>query len=380
MPGRVALLVAGILVGLALAESGLAIFAPQQARSPRVWHFDMQTGWANRPGARGRLVSPEFDVEFAINGAGLRGPEVDAPKRAGTRRVAIFGDSFAEGWGVAEAETLRAQLEARLQAQGHAPVEVLNFGVAGWGDDQSLLAFRHLGRRFAPDVVVLVVYGNDLWENASENGNGGGGRLVPKPRFVLAPDGSLELLGVPVSRSASWDPPLFPSVAWLSRQGADFAQHSHLATLASRALESTWMPAPSYYERIYARQPDSASRMAWAVTARIIRAFDAEVRASGARFVLLYASDSIEVDSAAWNAIRDATGFDSELDPGHPSRQLAQIASDSGIEFVDLRPSFREQASRGPFFFRERHWNAAGHALAAEASSAVIARSLDQGR
>ena len=372
---RLALLLGGTLVALLLGELALARLAPQVTRSPRVWQFDADTGWANRPGARGELVSPEYDVEFAIDGEGLRGPEVDPHKPPGTLRVAIFGDSFAQGWGVAEPETLRARLEARLRDRIAAPIEVMNFGVAGYGNDQALLAFRKLGRRLAPDVVVLVAYGNDLWDNARDSGNGGGGREVPKPHFELGPDRRIHLAGAPAPRVPGWDPPRFPSPAWWARTGADLAQRSHVATLVLHALGSSdqGMPAPAYYERIYGSRPDAKTRDAWTITEQLIAAFDQEARAAGARFVLLYASDPIEASDAAWAAERAAAGFDASLDPEHPSRELARIAAEHGIAFVDLRPLVRREEARGPFFFHDRHWNAKGHALAADALPAVIA-------
>ncbi len=370
---RVGLLTAGTLAALVLSELGLGLLAPQVMMTPRVWHFDADTGWANLPGARGRLVSPEFNVEFAINGEGLRGPETTLEKPAGVRRVAIFGDSFAQGWGVDEADTLRARLAARLRERSRAPIEVLNFGVAGYGSDQSLLAFRKVGRRFDPDVVVLVVYGNDLADNTSDFGNGGGGRLVPKPRFTLAPDRRLRTVGVPVEPIASWDSPHFASAAWFARVGADLVRRSHVKTLVSRAWKSAdlWQTA-AYYERIYARQPSAATREAWVVTEAVITAFDEEARTAGARFILLYASDAIEVDGASWDLARETAGFGDALDAGHPSQELARIARAHEIAFVDLRPLLRSEAQRGPFFFQERHWNAAGHALAADALAAVI--------
>jgi hypothetical protein len=363
-----------VLLALVIGEFVIAHLAPGITRSPRVWEFDPDLGWANRPGARGRLVSPEYDVEFAINEAGLRGPEVEPAKPDGKRRIAIFGDSFAEGWGVEERATLRAVLEARLLSRWRTPLEVLSFGVAGYGTDQSLLCFRHRGRRFAPDIVVLVVYGNDLWDNANEAGNGGGGRYVPKPRFVLGDDGAAKLVGAPAVRSTAWDAPAVASRAWLVGLAADVARRSHVTSLVLRAWEgSAGPPTAVYYERIYARRPDRATRSAWALTARLIRAFADEARAEGARFVLLYASDAIEVDAAAWAAAAAAAGFGDALDPERPSRELTRLAAELDVSFVDLRARMRADVARGPFFFRERHWNHNGHALAADALTEAIA-------
>jgi len=376
MRSRLLLLLLGTVLAFGLGEGALALFAPQTTRTPRVWDFDPDLGWANRPGARGQLIEPEFDVEMAIDVEGLRGPEVARAKLSGTRRIAIFGDSFAMGWGVAEKETVRAQLAEQLRARDpNTPVEVLNFGVAGYSTDQALLAFRKIGARFAPDVVVLVVYGNDFWDNGNGYGNGGGGRLVARPHFQFAAGGALHLVGTPVPRSTGWDSPSFPSSNWFARVAADRVHRSHVASLLLRAIApKSRLPLTSfYYERIYARSPDADSRKVRDLTAALIARFDQEARAAGARFVLVYASDRIEVDSDQWNSARTATGFGDDLDPDVPNRELARIAHEHRFAFVDLLFAMRAASARGPFFFRESHWNAAGHALAAEAVAALLA-------
>jgi hypothetical protein len=373
----VPLVVAGTLTALLLAEAFLAIARPQVIRLPRVWQYDSELGWSNQPNAVGRLVSPEFDVEFRINEAGLRGPEVARRKPAGTRRVALLGDSFAQGWGVAEADSLRARLEALLRAQGGGPVEVLSFGVAGYGTDQALLMLRERARSFGPDVVVLVAYGNDLWDNGSPTGNGGGWRHVPRPHFQ-AESGGLRLLGSPVARSPYWDEPRFPSRGWLMRQGARSARYSHLAALVSRALRTTEavqiFPA-AYYERIYARRPDAAARAAWKLTGLLVGACVSETRAAGARFVLMYASDRSEVDPEERRApeLRLSAGAPGELSADVPNAAFAQMAAAHDIEFVDLRAAMLAAPDAGPYFFEERHWNERGHALAARAVAAILA-------
>jgi hypothetical protein len=52
---------------------------------------------------------------------------------------------------------------------------------------------------------------------------------------------------------------------------------------------------------------------------------------------------------------------------------LARLAAELDVSFVDLRARMRADVARGPFFFRERHWNHNGHALAADALTEAIA-------
>ena len=370
---RLALPLAAVLATLAAFELGLALVAPQTSRTPRVWQHDPDLGWANRPGAAGVLVEPELEVEIAINAAGLRGPEVSIEKPSGTRRVALFGDSFAEGWGVAEPDTIRARLEARLRARdSEARAEVLNFGVAGYGTDQEFLLFAKQGRRFAPDVVCLLFFTNDLWDITDREG-WGGGVVVPKPRFQLRPDGTLALTGVPVPRVAAWDPPAFPGAAWLAHLGRLISSHSQVLALVERARGAHLSPErqEAYYRRLYGA-PDDGSRNAWQLVEAILRSFAQEARAAGARFVLVYAPADLEVEPEvllAGGVAVPGPGLDLE----HPGRELGRIAAAERLEYLDLLPVFRAAAPAESLYLREGHWNARGHALAAQALDAFLA-------
>lgn len=110
-------------------------------------------------------LTPGFRAEVAgnlyrINAHGMRGGPVTLDKPAGVRRVLVLGDSYAFGFGVAEADTIAAQLEAKLGSL-YPGVQVLNMGVPGYQTGQQEVQLRRTGLRFAPDLVVLVYYAND---------------------------------------------------------------------------------------------------------------------------------------------------------------------------------------------------------------------------
>jgi len=101
-------------------------------------------GFELRPGA---VAAAE--VDYRINAAGLRGPEVEEEKSAGVVRVAVLGDSIAFGYGVAEADAFPRQLEGLLNTgRRDGRAEVLNFGVPGYNLDQELevVALFHSGQ------------------------------------------------------------------------------------------------------------------------------------------------------------------------------------------------------------------------------------------
>lgn len=101
---------------------------------------------------------------YTINSLGFRGPEISTTKSENTVRVVVLGDSVAFGWGVDEADGLRAQLERRLAAWygTRRRVEVVNLAVPGLHAGHEFERFRRHGLALAPDVVVIVFNVNDV--------------------------------------------------------------------------------------------------------------------------------------------------------------------------------------------------------------------------
>jgi lysophospholipase L1-like esterase len=108
-----------------------------------------------RPGA-----SIQAEVGYRINHLGLRGPEIAEEKPAGATRLAVVGDSIAFGYWVEERDAFPRQLEGLLG--GPARVQVLDFGVPGYGLEQYLETVRSRVLPLHPDVVVVSFCLNDL--------------------------------------------------------------------------------------------------------------------------------------------------------------------------------------------------------------------------
>lgn len=83
-------------------------------------------------------------------------------RRGGEARVALFGDSFLEGLGAAEGQTIvdRLREEARSAA---LPVELMSFGAAGFGLEELWSLAADAIELFRPDHVVLLLYANDFY-------------------------------------------------------------------------------------------------------------------------------------------------------------------------------------------------------------------------
>jgi len=152
---------------------------------------DPQLGWAIRPSRR------SADGLYFSSVEGLRSPEpgVALGESHPRHRVAIIGDSFTFGLEVGYADTWGRRLEQALGPD----VQVLNFGVDGYGVDQAVLRYQRDVRSWRPDVVILGLITHDLYRSmATYAFVSFPGWPFPfgKPRFVTEGD-RLRLLNVP---------------------------------------------------------------------------------------------------------------------------------------------------------------------------------------
>ncbi len=154
---RVALVAAGVLVGLAAAEGIARLFDPGFQvvfRESVAFSDDPALIYELRPGAR--------DGEQRISSAGLRDDEVPLAKPPDTLRIAAIGDSVTHGSGGPRQNSYPEQLERMLDAHATGTrFEVLNFGVPGYNIGQVVERFRVRALPFEPDIVVYGYVLND---------------------------------------------------------------------------------------------------------------------------------------------------------------------------------------------------------------------------
>ncbi len=372
--GAAALLLTLLAVeGLARAWVWSATRGGDAIRNPFARH-DPRFGWSKPPGATGLLVRPEYRVRLAINSKGLRGPEYDYAKPAGARRVLLLGDSFTEGYTVEERDTVRARLEAELNRAGCARHEVLNAGTAAWGTDQEYLFYLHEGRRYAPDVVVVLFYYNDLY------GDGFGD--VGKPWFELeGADDRLALHGAPVPpprrapesnayRLLPWRGSTALRLLSQRTRAGNPALHARLA--AWGLVEPPPDEAPDVPAELNPFGPRNPGEVAWLwrVTAAILRDLQRDARAQGAEPLVFYVPARFEIDDESWRLTRARYGIGlKRWSRDKVVETLYATCGRLGIPLVDPRGALRrvEQSGRRTYLPLDGHWTAAGHAVAAQA-------------
>jgi len=190
------LLSLAILVGMFVLamEGGLRLLG--KGPNSKINQPDAELGWVKRPdfSFRRRSAQGEFDVQLRTNSLGLRDDEMESPaKPAGTFRVMCLGDSFVLGYTVDREDLFVDQLERWWDAEGRN-VDVINAGTEGYATDQATAWLAREGEAFAPDLVLLFTYENDLWWNAQPEYMG-----TLKPRYSV--DGELEAEHVAIDES-----------------------------------------------------------------------------------------------------------------------------------------------------------------------------------
>ena len=275
-------------------------------------------------------------------------------RRPGAYRIAVLGDSFVFGSGVAQDAILTRRLAAHLGPG----FEIVNLGVPGYGTDQELLTLRRWGRKLAPDLVLLGFFWNDIMENverpdlrpaeAALHARGRPPRPAPARRLLGAVD-------VRAPRRVPREP-LAPVVAPPERAlvgRPDRGRPARGAPRFDRLLAEEPARVARGGVRARVRAPRSRPRRGRRRSARRsasspCRRASSSSRAVGARLLKVYGlpEDAFEED-----------GF----------RRLREACEARGIPFVDLLPGFRREAAEGARLFLPTgiHWSAAGHDAAA---------------
>ncbi len=393
---------AATLFTLALLELALRLAGYSH---PNFYRPEPDRGWGLRPGAEGRWRQ-EGDAQVRINRDGLRDEEHPVAKPAGELRVAVLGDSMVESLQVPVDRTFWELAERRLEGCERLSgrrVELLDFGVSGYGTAQELLTLRHRVWKYRPDLVLLAFYaGNDVRNNyrpleqdplrpyftlASVRSPARTpsrlvrspartpSRLGPPSRLVLD-DSFRTSRGYRLRRSLPGralygllDASRLLQLGKQAKSAADGwigAWKARRSTRGEAALQELGLD-----NAVYAAPKDRAWRAAWRVTEELIRALDREARAGGARFAVVTLSTPIQVnpDPAARRRFAARLGVP---DLFYPERRLQALARAEGIPALLLAPELARQATRTGTYLHgfpntppgEGHWNAEGHRVA----------------
>ena len=391
---RLLLLAASVVFSLLAAEVALRVVGYSY---PVFYVPDEELGYTLRPGAEG-VYRREGLSHVLINSDGLRDREHAKEKPAGVFRIAVVGDSYAEALQVEQSQAFWSVMERRLaecpQFRGRA-VEVINFGVSGYGTAQELLTIRRKVWQYSPDLVILAfTTNNDVTDNLRALK-----RTDEIPYFVRR-DGRLVL-----DDSFRESRAFRARTSTLARAGAWVRDHSRVVQLfhqaqvalrtSLRALrekkpEEQQAPAPDGapptppkdaaalgeelgIDNLVYREPlDATWEEAWAVTEELLAAVRDEVRAHGAELLVVTLSNGPQVfpDAAARAAFVRRVGA---TDLFYPDLRVKAVGEREGFAVLNLAPALQRYADENQAYLHgvgplvgSGHWNELGHRVAGE--------------
>lgn len=371
---NVLLILASLLVALAPLEIGLRLIGVSY---PEFHRLDESRGWAARPGVAG-LWTVEGEAYVSYNAAGFRDRDYPLAKPEGVYRIALLGDSFTEARAIPLEETYWSIAADRLSACLGTPVEMLNFGVNGYGTAQQLITLEDHALAYAPDLVLLAIYtGNDIWNNSRAlDGH------QDRPYYTLE-DGALTL-DDSFSRSARFQ----AKMAWqdikhglinASRVMQLIKESYYRMKSGAKNRAAAGATAPSPADRIYVAPEDETWRDAWAVTEALLRLMRDTALGGAADFSMVTLSNDIQVhpDRARRETFRVGLGVETLF---YPDERIAAFGAREAIPTITLAPRLGDYAETNAVFLHGfdntvlglGHWNAQGHA----AAGALIAEEL----
>ncbi|TMH41346.1 MAG: SGNH/GDSL hydrolase family protein [Betaproteobacteria bacterium] len=268
---------AALLAALGVLEVGLRLAG---YGAPQLHQPDPQLGWSLRAHKRGAYLGEDGRTQVITNGAGFRDREHQLDKPDPVYRIAVLGDDYSEAASVALQDTWWWRLEPKLQYCDFQPgklVEILNFGVAGYGTAQELVLLQSTVMRYAPDLVLLQVASDDVIDNSSA--------LTPNK---LRPFYFLDAHGVPrIDESFAAAPEFQRHLQTRYRLAAEIADHTRAFQLAREVAGRAFI-APAHAEEAPLGAPaDAEHEQAWRVTEALIGKINDYVRRNGAELQLV---------------------------------------------------------------------------------------------
>jgi lysophospholipase L1-like esterase len=340
---RITMILGGLVVGLLITELFARLFLPfptayinlLRTRAPDL-QMDAYTD-LKKPGYNPFLQrrpssqwvcdgkTPEF-----MNNEGFRDRAFELARSPGKKRLAVIGDSFAEGWMAPRETAFPHVLESLLGGQ----VEVLNFGLANRSPLRYVALYDQIVRKYRPDYVLVCLYQNDTAEDEA---------LRSYVQF--------DATGVPSSfdyKRYFRHTPRMPQTVWekrLDRLQWKLCQYSRLFPYAAVFLTVD----SSYRKRAMEAPPPSSTETLWPNTSGYLLTLRDAVVLDGGLFFLTYAPD------------------EGDFRTPNPMLALArQFASQNNIPFFD--PSaFLTTPNHAPLYVPgDGHFSPDGHHLFAE--------------
>jgi len=303
------------------------------------------------PHSHATLETPEFSVEYHINGDGFRDDELTT-RRNGEVRIAVLGDSFTEGFGVAVESCYVQLLERLLNRKGSSETffNVVNCGVVSYSPLLQVIQLKAQVLAISPDVVIIAFDMSDLDDDRgyaeeatfTESGEPISARNTYRlsDRWSLLPHGPLRTF----ARDNSYIFALFNTA--MLRLSTPEIRGERLKHTVERDVGE--------------RRQDLERSFAYL---RILNRLCSE---RGILFRLITYPYGHQASASEW--LKGRAEYD--IGPGRYDsfifEKLEAFAVKEGIPYLDMTPAFRRSGVGQLYFAFDGHWTTRGHAVVAD--------------
>jgi hypothetical protein len=336
---QAALALAGALVGLLLAEGVARLVLPKgekQIALLRARATDLQMDAASdlrTPGYNPFLQRRPHSKWICdsrtpepMNNEGFRDRDFSETRRPGVIRIAVIGDSFAEGWMIPRAGAFPRIAEREL---GPA-FEIYNFSIANHSPVRHLALYDRIIRKYRPDAVLLCLNHND-----------------PSKDETLLPYVAFDARGVPSSFDDEryfHHTPRMPQTKWEKRRDRwqwRLCQGSRLFPYAAAWL---WVD-PEFRRRTLKTSSTSTLETLWRMTSEYLLTLKGLAEEDGVRFLLALPPDPEDFKKP--QAIQELA---------------ARFAGTHGIPFFRAEAFLTLRSPADLYIHGDGHFSVAGHA------------------
>lgn len=323
--------------------------------------YDSSLGWKHKKNVSYKFVTPEYTASLTFNSKGLRGPDISYEKSDDVYRVMILGDSYTEGYTVdledSFPEILRNELSKKVR---NKKVQVINSGVGGYSTDQEYLYMKEEGRKYKPDLTVLMFCENDVYFNTQPMYWRG-----CKPYFMFG-DGKLILKNTPVPKPFGQSQPKSSGLALPRSYLLSYLIERYEYMVMARIKD----PTPT--TKIGVIKYDQDIDNSWLITEAIIKELKLLLDSENCGLVVSYIP---KVELIHGDLSRSAMG--NEIDLDKPRNILSYICSKNQIAFIDLTEGLRANKGTGRLYYKkDEHWNKNGHKLVGQILARYIGATL----
>jgi hypothetical protein len=336
------------MVIFVFAELFLYFFNPQL---PGFVRPDPLLGTMHFPNYTLRQNNTCIQASTHFNTEGMNDVDHTIEKPQGVYRIAVIGDSYVEAIQLPLRHAYFKVLENELQSKGYT-VEVLAFGVGGFGTLQEYYLLRDYAFKYKPDLVVLSF----LTYNDVRNNSLALERSLDMPYATLDTAGHLHfepfhLRGEYVKafesplRSLLFDRShLIRFIYRLSNHSATF--RNALARLGLHTPTVVGQESQDTNDELYFVEQPLEWEKAWNVTEALIRKTKEDTESHQAQFMLFSLSNDDQLSKENFSRIEKKYPR-VQLDPELPEKRLVKFTQKENIPYLSALPSMKKLFERG---------------------------------